>query len=284
VCVRGRCCVHVFAQYTTANLPNSNGTVLWSTTITTAHNATYPDQVYIVGTSGSGFASSAVLARANLDDLLRFDWGSLECVRASLRGLLCGDPHSTAYVRARVRYWGQDASGGKAWVREFNPATLNEMFAPGVPESTLYFDEAQGLWLMPVIYFGDTKIVMWTAEAATGPWTGPTALCVGPHAVVCVCLCVCLCVRVRAGMRAYLFSNVAPARSYDIPAPWNDTSTFFSYAPKFHPQMLPAAAGASSSTSAMIMSYVTNGPWDVMFEPGRADTYVPRLLRLNITA
>jgi hypothetical protein len=85
-------------------------------------------------------------------------------------------------------------------------------------------------------------------------------------------------------------NNWTTVHLMDIPAPWNDTSTFFSYAGKFHPN-LPANAAADcppkggnlAASEVVPFSFVSNAfSFGTLFQPGRIDTYIPRLFRMCI--
>jgi len=120
-------------------------------------------------------------------------------------------------------------------------ASLAPVFGPAVSETTVTpMPACAGAGFFSAwVPFGSSRVRVRTAPSETGPWAD------------------------------------APSLAFDLPAPANDTSAYFSYAAKAHPEL--DGPGCSSALSVVTNAYAVSE----LMRPGGADAYVPRMWRIR---
>lgn len=146
-----------------------------------------------------------------------------------------------AHSWANVECWTDIPGAGLAWrVLQTPRAALVPLSKlPGTPEASLVYNRYLMSWYIAIIPPFTTRVELWSAETLTGPW----------------------------GM----------THAFNISAPWNDTTRFFCYAAKAHPQL-------SSAKESLVFSYVCN-TWNVSLlgEPAGFGAYVPRFVEVQVS-
>lgn len=127
-----------------------------------------------------------------------------------------------------------------------NATVLASLFEPDDSELTITPRPlcGGGGWFSAYIPFLSDTLRIRTAPTPTGPWTDDATA------------------------------------TMQMPWPANDTSEFFSYAAKAHPELDAAWGGSCGS----VLTYVTNAQsFGTLFQPGMAGVYTPQVWRVNWT-
>ena len=155
-------------NFTQFKFTATNSSVNWFSSISCANDYKYNyphlfsdrllglnDVVYILGSSGQGIDSSAVLGRAKLTDLMSFDFYSFEVYVESV-------------TDDSAKLW---ASWEEVLGVNQSRWRLVSLFSPAVSEGSLVYSDDLNSWYILVVRMFDYKIDIWTAANVTGPWS-----------------------------------------------------------------------------------------------------------------
>ena len=148
-------------QYESQDMPPSTNGTDWFAAISYAECVACPDEIaddsfYGIADSvyllGRNETSSAILARAKLDDLIQFNYDSFQVYA-----------NTSSTPDATWLPWRDVIVTGRG-----QPVAL---FRPALAECTVSYHRDLELWYVVAVRLFDYRIDVWTASNVTGPWT-----------------------------------------------------------------------------------------------------------------